>query len=599
MIQKIITIFLLAILSTACDSPDVLILNAGPEGAMLQKSVAFMVVQDSQQSTLPDRFSAEIQVRVPGENPRKYAVDIEKDEMGYYWVTRSVEAPLGKSFILSLNTSVEGIDFIGYGSYLPDGNAGQLVEIYVYEASAEFAGGSGTLDDPYLVASPDHLNNVRLYKDAYFRQVSSIDLGQAPWNENTGWQSIGYYRSGGDPENRPPFTGVYNGNSYSILNLTIQDSIRNSVALFGWTSEAVLENIRLENVKIRGAWAVGALSGLNVSLVRIENCHSSGFVHGNESVGGLVGTTGWPGYFNYETEGVVINSSSQCTVTGSIAGGLAGWNLADLTDCFTEGIINGTGDRIGGLAGVNGGPVSGCYAMGNVSGKGSVGGLIGWHLNNQVTESYALGNVTEKSVEPWESGRAGGLIGEMDNGTVSFCYATGDVSAKVQAGGLIGTLNFTSSLGAQCIVEKSYAIGTVTASSSNAGGLVASNTGGTIHNCYAMGDVSAPDYAGGLISYNGWDPSTVTNTYSAGKVTGNTNTGGLIGYNNNFTQTTGSYYDGQVAQQSESAGGEGRLTLSMTYPYAQDTYVGWDFNTVWQADEQTNINHGYPFLRFP
>ncbi len=355
-------------------------------------------------------------------------------------------------------------------------------------------------------------------------------------------------------------------------------------------------NIRLENVNIRGAWAVGALSGINEKIIRIENCHSTGNVHGGEAVGGLIGTTGWPGYFNYETEGVIRGSSSQCSITGTMAGGLAGWNLADLTDCFAEGTVSGSGGRVGGLAGVNGGMISGCYAIGNVNGKGSVGGLIGWHLNNDILESYASGTVTEQSAESWESGRAGGLIGEMDNGTVSLCYALGDVSAKVQAGGLIGTMNYTSSVGAICVLEQSYATGNITASVSNAGGLVASNSGGTIQNCFAKGEVNAPDHAGGLVAYNGWDPSTITNSYSAGKVMGNTNTGGLIGVNNNFTQTTGCYFDGEAAQQTDSAGGEGRFTSDMTYPYNSNTFINWDFNTIWNADTDGNVNNGYPYL---
>lgn len=594
---SIITI--LIILFSACDTAEILVLNPAAEESTLNKSLQFKIIESEQQSTLPDKFSATLRVLVPNSTTRTYLVDIEKDELGYYWVSQPVEAPLGRNFTLSMTTKISGTDWIGYGSYRQEIQNNNIVELYLYEATAEFAGGTGIVDDPFLVASADHLNRVRNYKDAYFRQVAHIDLGVSPWKDSKGWQPIGYYRSGGHADNRPPFTGVYDGNSYRIMNLTIQDSTLNTAALFGWTREAELKNIFLDNVNVRGAWAVGALSGINEKVIQIINCHSTGKVHGNEAVGGLIGTTGFPGYFNTGDEGIMTDCSSSSHVTGHVAGGLIGWNLADLTDCFATGIINGTGTNVGGLAGVNAGNVTNCYASGNVSGKGNVGGLIGWNTINTVTLSYATGNVQELSVESWESGRAGGLIGEMGNGTVSFCYAEGNVSAKVQAGGLIGTMTYTSGVFLVCVVEKSYAKGSVTASVSNAGGLVASNSGGTIQNCYAMGDVSAPDYTGGLVAYSGWDPSKITNCYSAGKVSGNTNVGGLVGVNNNFTQTTGSYFDGQVAQQADSAGGEGRLTPAMTYPYAQDTFVGWDFDTIWQADTQSTMNSGYPFLRFP
>jgi hypothetical protein len=586
-------------LFTACDQPEVLIFDPIAEGSTFNKSLQFKIVQFEQQSELPDLFSATLRVQVPNSTTRSYKVDIEKDESGYYWVSQPVEAPLQRSFTLSMSTTVGGTDWIGYGSYIPEIHESRVVELYLYEASADFAGGSGTADDPYLVASADHLNNVRHFKNANFRQVANIDLGISPWSDDKGWQPVGYYRSGGHVDNRPPFTGEYNGDSFRIMNLTIQDSTLNTAALFGWTQEAVLQNVFMENVNIRGAWAVGALSGVNEKIFRIENCHSTGIIHGNEAVGGLIGTTGWPGYFDHASEGIVTTSSSHCTVNGSVAGGLAGWNLADLSTCSSSGAVTGKGTNIGGLSGVNAGTVTSCHASGNVSGKGNVGGLFGWNTTNNVTLSYATGDVNELSTEPWESGSAGGLIGRQGNGVISYCYAEGNVTAKTNAGGLIGTMEYTSGVFLVCVIRQSYATGDVTGYSTIAGGLAGANSGGTVENCYARGDVSVPDYAGGLIGHNGWDPSTVTRCYSAGKVTGNTNVGGLIGFNNNFPLTTDSYWDGPTSGQAESAGGEGRFTEDMTYPYSQNTYTGWDFDVVWEADVNGTENDGYPFLRFP
>jgi len=47
---------------------------------------------------------------------------------------------------------------------------------------AQFAGGSGTQDDPWQVTTAEHLNNVRYYlgvahEDKYFIQTANIDLG--------------------------------------------------------------------------------------------------------------------------------------------------------------------------------------------------------------------------------------------------------------------------------------------------------------------------------------------------------------------------------------------------------------------------------------
>ena len=33
----------------------------------------------------------------------------------------------------------------------------------------------------------------------------------------------------------------------------------------------------------------------------------------------------------------------------------------------------------------------------------------------------------------------------------------------------------------------------------------------------------------------------------------------------------------------------------MTHPHASNTYVNWDFESIWQADEDASINDGYPY----
>jgi hypothetical protein len=50
-----------------------------------------------------------------------------------------------------------------------------------------------------------------------------------------------------------------------------------------------------------------------------------------------------------------------------------------------------------------------------------------------------------------------------------------------------------------------------------------------------------------------------------------------------------------TADTDSSEGGEGRTTAQMTYPYADTTYVGWDFTTVWAVDTDGR-NQGYPYL---
>jgi hypothetical protein len=69
----------------------------------------------------------------------------------------------------------------------------------VFAAETEFAGGSGTKEAPYLIATAAHLNNVRNHLDKHFRQIADLDL--SGYKSGTGWAPIG--------TSTTPFTGDY------------------------------------------------------------------------------------------------------------------------------------------------------------------------------------------------------------------------------------------------------------------------------------------------------------------------------------------------------------------------------------------------------
>lgn len=79
---------------------------------------------------------------------------------------------------------------------------------------AQFAGGTGTAQNPWQVATADHLSNVRSYLDGHFIQTADIDLGVAPWNDGAGWAALGQY-------SHLPFGGNYNGNGHTISGLYV------------------------------------------------------------------------------------------------------------------------------------------------------------------------------------------------------------------------------------------------------------------------------------------------------------------------------------------------------------------------------------------
>lgn len=106
-----------------------------------------------------------------------------------------------------------------------------------------FAGGDGTMEDAYQIEKARHMDYIRLFADSYFELTKNIDIADKSWPESKEFEPIGNMAS--------PFSGVLDGNGYSIENLHIQRPEIGAAGLFGYTDESsVIKNIELENVNI-------------------------------------------------------------------------------------------------------------------------------------------------------------------------------------------------------------------------------------------------------------------------------------------------------------------------------------------------------------
>jgi hypothetical protein len=217
----------------------------------------------------------------------------------------------------------------------------------------------------------------------------------------------------------------------------------------------------------------------------------------------------------------------------------------------------------GGLIGDSGGAVSNCYATGTVSSSSSyqsyAGGLIGFSGGGAVSNCYATGTVSSSSPS-YAHAYAGGLIGFSGGGAVSNCYATGTVSSSSCAGGLIGD-----------------------------------SSGGAVSNCYATGTVSSSSCAGGLIG-SGW--KIVENCYATGDVTA-TSVAGAVYAGGLFGSESGERMTRCYRLSDQTIIGTKVITLGepLSSKEMQDknSFVAWDFDTVWAINSKTN--QGYPYLR--
>ncbi len=217
----------------------------------------------------------------------------------------------------------------------------------------KFSGGSGTQNDPYLIETPEQLDNVRRFYWAHFLQMADIDLGVSPWNTGRGWLPIG--------DDYKKFTGSYDGNGFTISNLIINRPDENWIGLLGYSHGAKLRNIVVTQVDVTGGSFVGALVG-KIQQSTLSDNYVDGIITGNWNVGGLVGES---------TERGTINGSSanmRVVCNNRNGGGLVGSHVKNSE-------------------------VNNSYATGNVSGGGSLGGLVGDHHNSLTNNSFATGNI--------------------------------------------------------------------------------------------------------------------------------------------------------------------------------------------------------------
>lgn len=201
--------------------------------------------------------------------------------------------------------------------------------------------GSGTDEIPYEIATIGDLKalseNTALW-NKIFIQTSDIDATETSgWNKGEGWISVG--------NSIDKFSGTYNGGGHIINGLYINRPESSYLGLFGWTNNATIKNLGLNDLDFNGNYGIGGISGNNYNS-SIRMCFTSGNIKGTSNVGGLVGR-------NYTSK--IENCYSLVNVSGSDnIGGLVGSNNKEsvIDKSFSNGRVEGI-TNTGGLAGSN------------------------------------------------------------------------------------------------------------------------------------------------------------------------------------------------------------------------------------------------------
>lgn len=413
-----------------------------------------------------------------------------------------------------------------------EGSSGQVIGEPVVN---EWLAGSGTLEDPYQIATAEQLARIgtaSILWDKALALVVDLDVN-----------GIEVRRIGICPGSE--FRGSFDGRGHTIRNLAMDTGNLSAwwVGLFGWIhADGRVSNLGLERATVKAgrqrSVSLGTLAGLNYGS--ISNCTATHVLVETQStpVGASAGLGGIAGANHGRIE--------DCLVTGSVGGdyqvaGLVGFNLGSIVRCRADAAVLGRSGIAGGLVGDNA-KVSALVPHG----FGDFSVLV---YRGIINDSCATGEVAGDQ----RSRDIGGLVGDND-GEIAGCYATGTVSGDWRVGGLVG-LNLSD---------------------------------GATTNSYARGDVTGRDGAGGLVALN---MGTITACYATSNVVGQEYIGGLVG-DNWSGDIAGSFWDIQTSGRTTSEGGMGLTTGEMQ---TAKTFLdaGWDFvgetdngtDDIWWIDE--------------
>ena len=511
----------------------------------------------------------------------------------------------------------------GYPTFLAEGETYGVKDI--------FAGGDGSENNPFQIATATQLRNMEYlvnkknkeYGASHYKLIADISL-----NENTenyanwataaptnAWTPMG-------SDTTLSFKGVFDGDNHSISGMYTNAKFSGLFGAIG--AEAVVKNLTIKESFVKTTSAggmVGMLAGYNKG--RIHNVHNEGNVSANMTTassyvlgGGLIG---------FNNEGIIDSCSNAGSI--DILGNSKGNRVS------TGGVIGK--DLRGNLNALsNSGAVSGRSQSNNsVVGKAFTGGIVGYSAYTLITNAKNTGKVYSRAndsgvkAQAWV--RIGGILGtDSLSSTIKWCVNTGDIEGVVSSlfdtdhsvvngGGIVGDQLEGKSYIGYCRNE-----GNITANASYAnarseiGGILGYNRGDvTIEYCYTKGILSATSSAtsnpksvmnqvGGIVA-NLRATSIVKGCFSymniKSSLTGTTKTGyvaGIVG--NNAGPIVGSYFDKTVAGISTVAGNNtGTLTkaLALATEEMQTNEFAWKLNTL--GGDSTNTGAFTRYNSYP
>ncbi len=275
--------------------------------------------------------------------------------------------------------------YIGYTNL----NTGKYTIEFIKLPLTKFAGGNGTQKSPYIVNTYGDLQQIANSPAAHYIQGRSIDMGKYAQL----WKPI------------EGFSGSYDGQNYSLENMTIADPQAYYVGLFG----------DLE-------------AGANVSNLYIKNPIVKAY-NNNQFVSVLAGGAQSDTITNIHVYNANIIAAEEgvAPTVGGIISFAASFSTLDICS-FNEGIINlPAAENVGGIVGDarTSTLINACAASGSFTANNTLGGILGSQgAGVEITNCHANVNLKAENT-------IGGIVGE--NGSRSL------IKNNLVEGTIVGT----------------------------------------------------------------------------------------------------------------------------------------------------------------
>lgn len=306
------------------------------------------------------------------------------------------------------------------------------------DGSFAFAGGSGTVADPYQIETLEQLRLVAQNYTSHFKLIADIDMGYNVWTP------IG--------NNTLAFKGTFDGNGHTISNLSVV-STDGYAGLFGKVQNGYVHDLIINNASITSSGNYAGVLGGHFSDTTVKDITIKGDVEVTglskaAYVGGAIGHFDGKANTNYypQSIGKVYVEGFVSSDTGKYVGGVIG-NIsgASAGEISSKANVISNGDDIGGLFGrMSSVTLDDVISYGDVTGKSNVGGIAG-EMSSSVSKSiFAYGYVQGKSAS---SANLGGLFGSTSGGETHYAFAYNrsiENGAPATSGKAFGTLSSTT-----------------------------------------------------------------------------------------------------------------------------------------------------------